>query len=324
MKTELQSKHEFIGPGDLDLLKITDDPRKPSTSSSITNATSATPAACPRRLREMRPLIQEIHRAAHHCPNRSVRAIADRGLAQLGIVRSASHVGSLIRCRGALFIRRGKSISRLFVPLARGVKSPVPPDADSPTQSRTQFGNPWHLLDALMSRFELLDEIDSAVSARRLLRLLGLRPEKFHRAETPAPRRQRSWNCPIATSAFTTAWLSSTISLGKVCIVSTGLDADGSRSETRAGEQLEFWMGNLELRMPQSAETHSWPMPILCASAHSAADASTSNLSRAEFLAAVERAQRYIRAGDIYQVNLSHRLTAPTVDFHPAGNFLKN
>jgi para-aminobenzoate synthetase component 1 len=37
----------------------------------------------------------------------------------------------------------------------------------------------------------------------------------------------------------------------------------------------------------------------------------TSNFSRADFLAAVERAQRYIRAGDIYQVNLSQRLTAP-------------
>src|SRR6266446_486119 len=35
------------------------------------------------------------------------------------------------------------------------------------------------------------------------------------------------------------------------------------------------------------------------------------NLSRAEFLAAVERAQRYIHAGDIYQVNLSQRLSAP-------------
>jgi len=35
-----------------------------------------------------------------------------------------------------------------------------------------------------------------------------------------------------------------------------------------------------------------------------------SNLSRAEFLAVVERAQRYIRAGDIYQVNLSQRLAA--------------
>jgi aminodeoxychorismate synthase component I len=35
-----------------------------------------------------------------------------------------------------------------------------------------------------------------------------------------------------------------------------------------------------------------------------------SNLSPADFLAAVKRAQRYIRAGDIYQVNLSQRLTA--------------
>jgi aminodeoxychorismate synthase component I len=35
-----------------------------------------------------------------------------------------------------------------------------------------------------------------------------------------------------------------------------------------------------------------------------------SNLSRDDFLSAVERAQRYIRAGDIYQVNLSQRLVA--------------
>jgi aminodeoxychorismate synthase component I len=36
-----------------------------------------------------------------------------------------------------------------------------------------------------------------------------------------------------------------------------------------------------------------------------------SNLSRAEFLTAVARVQRYIRAGDIYQVNLAQRLAAP-------------
>ncbi|MCL4785507.1 MAG: aminodeoxychorismate synthase component I [Verrucomicrobia bacterium] len=36
----------------------------------------------------------------------------------------------------------------------------------------------------------------------------------------------------------------------------------------------------------------------------------SSNLTRAKFLAAVQRAQKYIRAGDIYQVNLSHRLAA--------------
>jgi para-aminobenzoate synthetase component 1 len=34
-------------------------------------------------------------------------------------------------------------------------------------------------------------------------------------------------------------------------------------------------------------------------------------MSRARFIAAVEQAQRYIRAGDIYQVNLAQRLAAP-------------
>lgn len=35
-----------------------------------------------------------------------------------------------------------------------------------------------------------------------------------------------------------------------------------------------------------------------------------SNIRKGDFLTAVVRAQEYIRAGDIYQVNLSHRLTA--------------
>jgi para-aminobenzoate synthetase component 1 len=39
-----------------------------------------------------------------------------------------------------------------------------------------------------------------------------------------------------------------------------------------------------------------------------------SNLSRADFIAAVEGAQRYIRSGDIYQVNLSRRLSVPASD----------
>ena len=37
----------------------------------------------------------------------------------------------------------------------------------------------------------------------------------------------------------------------------------------------------------------------------------TSSLSRADFLAAVQSALRYIHAGDIYQVNLAQRLSAP-------------
>ena len=54
-----------------------------------------------------------------------------------------------------------------------------------------QFGNPWHMLDALMARFELLDEIDLPFPLGGCVWLLGLRPEKFHRTQTSAPRRER-------------------------------------------------------------------------------------------------------------------------------------
>ena len=36
------------------------------------------------------------------------------------------------------------------------ISKPGTPDSEP----QTQFGNPWHLLDALMARYELLDEID--------------------------------------------------------------------------------------------------------------------------------------------------------------------
>ncbi len=40
----------------------------------------------------------------------------------------------------------------------------------------------------------------------------------------------------------------------------------------------------------------------------------TSNFSRPDYLAAVARAIEYIRAGDIFQVNLSQRLLCPALD----------
>jgi para-aminobenzoate synthetase component 1 len=73
---------------------------------------------------------------------------------------------------------------------------------------------------------------------------------------------------------------------------------------------MEFWREKLSSRvafakMPasDSIKTAAFSSPI--------PGELQSNLSRAAFVAAVERAQRYIRAGDIYQVNLSQRLTTP-------------
>ena len=43
------AKGQFISPGDMDLVTITDDPQEASTSSWITNAASARRKSCPRR-----------------------------------------------------------------------------------------------------------------------------------------------------------------------------------------------------------------------------------------------------------------------------------
>jgi aminodeoxychorismate synthase component I len=97
--------------------------------------------------------------------------------------------------------------------------------------------------------------------------------------------------------------------LGNVCIVSTGLDADGSRSEERAQEQMQFWREKLS-SIAAFVKTPTIVSTKTAALSSRLAGRLQSNLSRAEFIAAVERAQRYIRAGDIYQVNLSQRLMA--------------
>ncbi|MBI3192126.1 MAG: aminodeoxychorismate synthase component I, partial [Pedosphaera parvula] len=93
--------------------------------------------------------------------------------------------------------------------------------------------------------------------------------------------------------------------MGRIWIISTGMQADGTRSEQYAKRQLDFWQACLS-----DHEAHpvgSPPRSTLCA----ARSAFLSNLTRAQFVASVDRAQRYIRAGDIYQVNLSQRLALP-------------
>jgi para-aminobenzoate synthetase component 1 len=175
-------------------------------------------------------------------------------------------------------------------------------------QSQIQFGNPWHLLDALMVRFELLDEIDSPFPLGGAFGYWGYDLKNF--TEPKLQRRAvNDLELPDCAVGFYDSLVVFDHHLGKVCAVSTGLNADGSRSESKAQEQIEFWTAffSKDESPPRrgDAETgNSSPRP--CASAVEIA----SNLSRDEFVSKVQRAQRYIRAGDIYQVNLSHRLTA--------------
>jgi para-aminobenzoate synthetase component 1 len=176
-------------------------------------------------------------------------------------------------------------------------------------KSEIQYGNSWHLLDALMSRFELLDEIDLPFPLGGAFGYWGYDLKNF--TEPKLPRRAvNDLELPDCHVGFYDSLVVFNHRLGKVCIVSTGLNSDGSRSEARAKSQLDFWGSILEkkeLLQRRSDAEQEISSRHLCDSVASF----TSNLSRAEFLAAVECAQHYIRAGDIYQVNLSHRLTAP-------------
>ena len=171
--------------------------------------------------------------------------------------------------------------------------------------SRTQFGDPWQILDSLMGRYELLDEADQPFPLGGCFGWWGYDLKNF--VEPRVPRRAANdLELPDCAVGFYDSLMAFDHSLGKTWIISTGLNADGSRCEKRLQRQIEYWSGKLEAlsesRSDGSAETPPRPQDT---------EPVTSNLSRTAFLAAVERALRYIRTGDIYQVNLSQRLTAP-------------
>ncbi|HUB87358.1 MAG TPA: aminodeoxychorismate synthase component I, partial [Verrucomicrobiae bacterium] len=179
----------------------------------------------------------------------------------------------------------------------------------SKLDARLTFGNPWQILDALMAQFELLDEIDLPFPLGGCFGSWGYDLKNF--TEPKLPRRAvNDLELPDCHVGFYGSLAVFDHQLGKVFIVSTGLDADGSRSETKAREQLEFW----EAILAADGRAGS-PLPAeasIAAKRRAQSDAPClqSNLSRDEFISKVRRAQKYIRAGDIYQVNLSQRLTA--------------
>jgi para-aminobenzoate synthetase component 1 len=244
----------------------------------------------------MRPLIQEIPTA--HTPESLVENL--RGANGIILLRTAQFDSpaarySFVAANPFLVFRSFGSRCEIF-------------DSKLKTQnSKLHFGNPWHLLDALMSRHELLDEIDLPFPLGGAFGYWGYDLKNF--IEPKLPRRAvNDLELPDCHVGFYDSLVVFDHRLGKVCVVSTGLNADGSRSEARAKAQLEFWQSrlqNLEISR-KNAKTQS--LESLCALAPWREV--TSNISCADFISAVERAQRYIRAGDIYQVNLSHRLTA--------------
>jgi para-aminobenzoate synthetase component 1 len=175
-----------------------------------------------------------------------------------------------------------------------------------------QFGNPWRVLDALMSRYELLEEVDLPFPLGGCFGYWGYDLKNF--VEPKLPRTAvNDLDLPDCCVGFYSSLTVFDHRLGKTWIVSTGLDADGSRNEQRAKREAEYW----KTRLNQSGERDTAP-PLLGERAgvrekkrdeFLARPDITSNLRREQFISAVERAQDYIQRGHVYQVNLSHRLS---------------
>ena len=250
----------------------------------------------------MRPLIQEIPTA--HTPESLVEQlrIANRG-SRIVLLRTTQFDSpaarySFVTANPFLTFRSFGSRCELA-----NAQLAVP-------NQQLQYGNPWHILDALMARYELLDEIDLPFPLGGAFGYWGYDLKNF--TEPKLPRRAvNDLELPDCHVGFYDSLVVFDHRLGKVSVVSTGLDADGSRSETRAQAKLDFWLSIVEeIASPQrhrdTEGKNASDSLILSVSVVNP----FSNLSRDAFMTAVERAQNYIRAGDIYQVNLSHRLTA--------------
>ena len=181
---------------------------------------------------------------------------------------------------------------------------------------QVQYGDPWRLLESWLVRSELLDEVDLPFPLGGCFGYWGYELKNY---VEPKLRHSaiRDLELPDCQAGFYASLVAFDHRLGKTWIIATGLDADASRSETHARQQLEFWRRELGKepgaeRRRQRPEGRG-PNPKNGGAHLLSTEGETgivSNLSRDEFLTRVERAQAYIRRGDIYQVNLSQRLTA--------------
>ena len=169
----------------------------------------------------------------------------------------------------------------------------------SASRTEIRVGDPWNLVGGALAKFATAVTNPLPFPSGGCLGWWGF--ELPNATEPRTPRRvRRDLELPDAWLGFYDSLVVFDHDAGEAWIVATGLLPDGSRSSQCAHAQVEFWQRRLESACPQPTVL---PCPALTAPTWQ------SSLSRAGFLRCVEHAQRYIRAGDIYQVNLAHRLT---------------
>lgn len=232
----------------------------------------------------MRPLVEEIFTT--HTPESLVQVL--RGERGVMLLRSANFDSP--HARHSFVVAR---------PFLRFTSHGSRCEMATNDGTHEQFGNPWRVLDALMERCELLDEVDLPFPLGGAFGYWGYDLKNF--VEPKLPRiAVNDLELPDCHVGFYSSLVVFDHRLGKTWIVSTGLESDGSRDEQRARHESDWWRAHLNREAEQA--------PAKEASA--SRTEITSNLTRDEFTARVRRAQHYIQHGHIYQVNLAQRFSA--------------
>ncbi len=239
----------------------------------------------------MRPLIE--HTRTRHTPETLAEQL--RGSDDLMLLRSDGEATD--QARYSFVVARPFLTLRTF-----GSRCEFQTDG----QSRVQFGNPWNVLEQLLARYEIIDEIDLPFPLGGCFGYWGYDLKNFVEPRLRA-RTVNDLELPDCCVGFYDSLAIFDHHLGKTWLVATGLAADASRNETRARQQVDWWhtqLGRDEFCLVPNhyGKNNNMDKVELVPAA--------SNFTRDQFIAATRRALDYIRAGDIYQVNLSQRLTA--------------
>ncbi len=166
------------------------------------------------------------------------------------------------------------------------------------------FGNPWRLLEALLARYELLDEVDLPFPLGGALGYWGYGLRRFVEPRLGAGPVD-DLEIPDTIVGFHDSLVVFDHHTGQTWVVSTGIQPDGSRDEHHARQAADRWRRRLSTA----------PGPVAEASPANRGPIAPglvlqSSLGPAGYRAAVERALDYIRVGHIYQVNLAQRFEA--------------
>ena len=189
--------------------------------------------------------------------------------------------------------------------------------------TRVVAASPWSVIRDLMARYEASGAEQVPLPLGGCFGYWGYGLRTFVEPRLPA-RSPDDLGLPDCWLGFYDSLLAFDHRQGKCWIIAAGLAEDGSRSLRRARDAVARWRSRIEACPPAGENGREPPSPppairwlseMCCGLARERGCGGDlppveSSFTREGFLSAVERAREHIFAGDIFQLNLSQRLSA--------------